>query len=190
MINEISIVIGSWGSYNACNKRALGSKWLNLSDFDSWDEIEEELKKEGFILDGIDAELFIQDIDGFPCRHCNWAIKKTNNYKNFQPKLPKTIEFDVGMFVLNGRVDNPVLCFFNSLFTISNNTNLEKELINALKTKDNFYLVCDYTINSNYHMPKEEQDFIDKLLRKLKGIFKFKRFEILDGKGIIIVGEK
>lgn len=72
MINEISIVIGSWGSYNACNKRALGSKWLNLSDFDSWDEIEEELKKEGFILDGIDAELFIQDIDGFPCRHCNW----------------------------------------------------------------------------------------------------------------------
>ena len=31
MINEISIVIGSWGSYNACNKRALGSKWLNLS---------------------------------------------------------------------------------------------------------------------------------------------------------------
>ena len=34
-------------------------------------------------------------------------------------------------------------------------------------------------------MPKEEQDFIDKLLRKLKGIFKFKRFEILEGKGII-----
>ena len=26
--NTISIVIGSWGSYNECNERALGSKWL------------------------------------------------------------------------------------------------------------------------------------------------------------------
>ena len=25
MINEINIVIGSWGSYNECNERALGS---------------------------------------------------------------------------------------------------------------------------------------------------------------------
>ena len=30
---EISIVIGSWGSYNSCNERALGSEWLNLADF-------------------------------------------------------------------------------------------------------------------------------------------------------------
>ena len=25
MKNKISVVIGSWGSYNACNERALGS---------------------------------------------------------------------------------------------------------------------------------------------------------------------
>lgn len=62
MENEISIVIGSWGSYNECNERALGSKWLNLSEYSDWDEIEEELKNQGFELDGIDEELFIQDI--------------------------------------------------------------------------------------------------------------------------------
>ena len=53
---EISIVIGSWGSYNSCNERALGSEWLNLADFESWEEIEEELKKQGFQLKGIDEE--------------------------------------------------------------------------------------------------------------------------------------
>ena len=62
---EIQMVIGSWGSYNACNERALGSKWLNLADYEDWSEIEKELKKEGFKLKGIDEELFIQDIEGF-----------------------------------------------------------------------------------------------------------------------------
>lgn len=71
-MNNISIVIGSWGSYNECNNRALGSKWLDLSDYSSYEEIEDELKKEGFDLDGIDEELFIQDIDGLPSDCCNW----------------------------------------------------------------------------------------------------------------------
>jgi hypothetical protein len=64
--NEIRIVIGSWGSYNECNERALGSRWMDLADYDSWDEIEEALSDQGFELDGIDEELFIQDIDNFP----------------------------------------------------------------------------------------------------------------------------
>ena len=64
-MNEIQIVIGSWGSYNECNERALGSKWLNLADYEDWSEIEKELTKEGFKLKGIDEELFIQDIEGF-----------------------------------------------------------------------------------------------------------------------------
>lgn len=72
MENEIKIVIGSWGSYNECNERALGSKWLNLADYDSWENIENELKKEGFKLDGIDEELFIQDIEGLPSNACEW----------------------------------------------------------------------------------------------------------------------
>ena len=33
MDGNIKIVIGSWGSYNECNERALGSKWLDLSDY-------------------------------------------------------------------------------------------------------------------------------------------------------------
>jgi len=70
-MNNISMVIGSWGSYNACNERALGSKWLNLSDYESWEEIEEELKIEGFKLEGIDEELFIQDLDGFEATGLN-----------------------------------------------------------------------------------------------------------------------
>lgn len=72
MNGNISIVIGSWGSYNECNERALGSKWLDLSDYSDWDEIVEELKKEGFELDGIDEELFIQDIEGINDSSVNW----------------------------------------------------------------------------------------------------------------------
>ena len=62
--NGISIVIGSWGSYNACNEKALGSGWLDLSEYSDWDEIADELTKRGFDLEGIDEELFIQDIEG------------------------------------------------------------------------------------------------------------------------------
>lgn len=72
MKDEISIVIGSWGSYNECNERALGSKWLNLSDYEDWDEIVEELKRQGFELNGIDEELFIQDIENFVTDGINW----------------------------------------------------------------------------------------------------------------------
>lgn len=71
-MNTISFVIGSWGSYNECNERALGSKWLDFDDFDDWDEIVEELKNEGFELDGIDEELFVQDIEGIPTNSKDW----------------------------------------------------------------------------------------------------------------------
>ena len=71
-MGNISIVIGSWGSYNECNERALGSKWLDLSDYSDWDEIVEELENEGFELDGIDEELFIQDIEGIDGGGTNW----------------------------------------------------------------------------------------------------------------------
>lgn len=72
MKGNINVVIGSWGSYNACNERALGSSWLDFSDYSDWEEIEEQLKKEGFELNGIDEELFIQDIEGIPSNSCNW----------------------------------------------------------------------------------------------------------------------
>lgn len=71
-MNTVSFVIGSWGSYNECNERALGSKGLNFDYFDDWDEIVEELKSEGFELDGIDEELFVQDIEGIPTDSKDW----------------------------------------------------------------------------------------------------------------------
>lgn len=72
MNGNVNIVIGSWGSYNECNARALGSKWLNLADYYDWDELVDELESEGFELNGIDEELFIQDIEGIEDRSINW----------------------------------------------------------------------------------------------------------------------
>lgn len=145
----------------------------------------------GIGLDYIGAiEVFGEKTKYYGIDECDWAIAKTSAYKNFHPKLPKTIKFDVGTFLLGGNYDNLVLCFFNSLFTISENTDLEKRLLETLKNKDKFYFVCDYTINSNFHMPTVEQHFIDGLVRKLRIIFSFNRFEILDGKGIIVVAKK
>ena len=71
-MNRIAMVIGSWGSYNECNERALGSEWLDFDDFDNWEEIVEELTKEGFELNAIDEELFVQDIEGVPSSSCDW----------------------------------------------------------------------------------------------------------------------
>lgn len=63
-MRNFNIVVGSWGSYNACNDRALGSDWVDLSYFDDVDELRDELTRQGFELNGIDEELFIQDADG------------------------------------------------------------------------------------------------------------------------------
>lgn len=103
----------------------------------------------------------------------------------------KNFKFDDGMFMLTATQDNAVLCFFNSLFAISNNTDdLKDQLVSALQNKRNFYILCDYTINNNYHMPKEEQDFLKSLMNKLSGSFSFIRYEILEGRGIMITATK
>ena len=103
---NIKIVIGSWGSYNECNERALGSKWLDLSNYSDWEEIQEELQKEGFILDGIDEELFIQDIEGLPSGCKNWDY--TNPQKLFETLyesgvLEDEYQYDVLMAYLEVR---------------------------------------------------------------------------------------
>ena len=97
-MGNISIVIGSWGSYNECNERALGSKWLDLSDYSDWEEIEEELKKEGFKLDGIDEELFIQDIEGIPGNSRNWDY--VNPQQLFETLLESGILDDCNLYEL------------------------------------------------------------------------------------------
>lgn len=61
--NTIRLVVGSWKAYNECNARGLGSKWLNLEDFEDEEELIQELKEEGF-TDLELEELFIQDYEG------------------------------------------------------------------------------------------------------------------------------
>lgn len=92
----ISIVIGSWGSYNECNERALGSEWLDLSDYSDWEEIEEELKKQGFELDGIDEELFVQDVEGIPDSYTNWDY--VNPQQLFETLLESGIFDDYDLY--------------------------------------------------------------------------------------------
>ena len=104
--NEIKIVIGSWGSYNECNERALGSRWLDLADFTDWDEIVEELERQGFELDGIDEELFIQDIDNFPSSCANWDYVHPENLFNLLKEadvLEDSHKYDILMAFLEVR---------------------------------------------------------------------------------------
>ncbi len=61
-MGNLKIVVGSWKAYNECNERALGSHWLDLTEFNSVEEITEELLKEGFTKEELE-ETFIQDID-------------------------------------------------------------------------------------------------------------------------------
>ncbi len=136
------------------------------------------------------SEVFEKGYKYYGIDNSDWKIKETENYKNFEPHLPKTIKYDDGIFFLNIFSENIVLCFFNSLFTISNNSELLKDLVNVLQKKKNFYIVCDYTINNNFHMPNEENEFLKQLMKELKRYFNFKHFEILEGKGIIIAGER
>lgn len=77
MENEIRVVIGSWGSYNECNERALGSSWITFNDYSDFEEIYDELRKQGFELDGIDEELFIQDIEGIGGFNCDYMHPET-----------------------------------------------------------------------------------------------------------------
>ena len=84
----ISIVVGSWGSYTECNERALGSKWLDLSAYNDWEEIEEELANQGFIFNGIDDELFIQDIEGIEDSSVFHSSKPRVSYGMPNPQSP------------------------------------------------------------------------------------------------------
>ena len=100
--NGISIVIGSWGSYNACNEKALGSGWLDLSEYSDWDEIADELTKRGFDLEGIDEELFIQNIEGLDADE-RWDYMNPEELFNTLKEadvLDDTYKYDVMMAYL------------------------------------------------------------------------------------------
>jgi hypothetical protein len=58
----LKMVIGSYGSYAACNERALGTE-IDRADFETWSDVLDELTNRGFDLDGIDEELMLLDVD-------------------------------------------------------------------------------------------------------------------------------
>ena len=64
MLNKLNtkVVFGSWKAYNECNDRALGSTWLDMSDFNDVVEIYDELRKQGFTESELE-ETFIQDYE-------------------------------------------------------------------------------------------------------------------------------
>lgn len=157
-MNNISIVIGSWGSYNECNNRALGSKWLDLSDYSSYEEIEEELKKEGFDLDGIDEELFIQDIDGLPSDCCNW------DYTNPKELFELLQEADV----IDNDYNYDIMCAYLEV----RNFDDFKELVNDYGSRWNddihYYKNYDWSDYGQemfdccgYKIPEQLENFID-----------------------------
>ena len=147
----------------------------------------------GLALDYVGAvEHFGKNGVCYPIDECNWAIKKTENFKNFDPELPaKNLSFKEGMMLLDMTPKNAVVCFFHSLFTISRNTSeLMTKLTSALRNKNNFYFVCNFTINHQFHMVVEERKFISEFSANLKDTFTLKHFNILGDRGIIISGKR
>ena len=155
--NEIRIVIGSWGSYNECNERALGSRWFDLSDFDEWDDIEEELKKQGFELDGIDEELFIQDIEGIDDSSTNW------DYCNPQDLFETLKEAEV----LTDDYKYEIMCAYLEVYSFSDFERLVKEYgshwdwdINLWKNRD-WYDIGYELLHDCNEIPDYLDNYID-----------------------------
>lgn len=154
--NEIKIVIGSWGSYNACNERALGSKWKNLSDYSDWEDIETELEQEGFELDGIDEELFIQDIEGI--EGANWDYVNPENLFEILKSadvLGNSYRFDVMQAFLEVRGFNEFEDLVNKYGSSwSDDINIYRNFDWADYGREMFE-ICGYEV------PEPLEDFID-----------------------------
>ena len=158
MKNEIKIVIGSWGSYNECNERALGSKWLNLSDYNSYDEILEELKKEGFELNGIDEELFIQDVEGIDDGSVNWDYVNPEtlfNTLNESDVLTDEYKYEVFCAFLEVR------CFDDFKKRVQDKGDSWDDDINLWKGYDWEDYGKEMLDCCGYNIPEEIYDFID-----------------------------
>ena len=160
MTGNVSIVIGSWGSYNECNERALGSKWLDLSDYTDWEQITDELKEEGFILDGIDEELFIQDIEGLPSGSKNW------DYTNPQTLFETLYESGVldDEYKYNTMLAYLEVCSFDDFEDlVSSHGSRWDDSINLYKNYDweeygrEMFASCGY----DREIPEHLQDFFD-----------------------------
>lgn len=157
-MGNINIVIGSWGSYNACNDKALGSEWLDLSDYDSWEEIQEELEKQGFDLNGIDEELFIQDIEGIDCSSCNWDyIHPRTLFETLKESgvLEDNHKYDIMQAFIECRSYNE----FEDL--VNSHGNRWDDDIYLYKGYDWYDFGKEYYENCCYKIPEQLEDFID-----------------------------
>ena len=158
MKDEIKIVIGSWGSYTACNERALGSSYFTLSRYDNWEEIVKELKRQGFELSGIDEELFIQDIEGLPLDCENWDY--------MSPK--ELFESLKESGVLESEYLYSVLCAYLEVRSLREF--IEKVQTHSKNWNDDIYLYQDYDWedygrelfeNSDRHLDDDLTDYFD-----------------------------
>ena len=91
---NIKVVIGSWKAYSENGERALGSKWLDLSDYNSLDELNAELKKEGFTDKELE-ETFIQDIeaDDIKFENCDYISKE--RLREIAEALDEVEDYDI-----------------------------------------------------------------------------------------------
>ena len=154
----VSIVIGSWGSYNECNERALGSKWIDLSDYNVWEEIEEELKKQGFQLDGIDEELFIQDIEDINDSSANWDYMLPQRLFEIVKNsgiLDTAYKFGVMEAFLEVR------CFSEFEERVRTNGERWDDDINIYKNYDWYDFGREMVDICGYEIPSSLEDFID-----------------------------
>ena len=156
--DNIKLIVGSWGSYNECNERSLGSTWMHLVNYYSWQEIEDELKKEGFELDGIDEELFIQDIDGLPSNCCNW------DYTNPKDLFELLQEADV----IDNDYKYKVMCAYLEVRDFDDFKELVEENGESWDDDIHYYEGYDWSDYgeemfeiSGYDVPEQIKNFID-----------------------------
>lgn len=121
-----------------------------------------------------------------------WAIKETKTYKNLSNnEIKNNFNYNEGIKLLSIVPNNVVVCFFNSLNDILQNTNeLKSDLVESLERKSNFYIICNYTRGGNHTLAWNEECFLKSLCNKLRENFSIKRLEILRGEGIIISGNR
>lgn len=142
-------------------------------------------------LDYIAGKELFDEFSYFNIDECEWAIKDTQIYKQLENEMPqKNLNLKEGLQFLKLSQKNVSLCFFNSLNDIMNNVDNLKELVlDSLKHKQNFYIVCNYTRGGNHVLAWNEECFLKDLCKELRKVYTIKRFEILGGEGIIIKGE-
>ena len=137
-------------------------------------------------------EVFKNNLSYIGVDKTEWAIKDTKAYKNLLNNETKNnFKYGEGVKLLSVVPSNAVVCFFNSLNDILQNTKeLKEDLLNSLERKSNFYIVCNYTRGGNHVIAWNEECFLKSLVNKLKNRFSIKQLGILGGEGIIISGNR